>query len=172
MPSANLAYWMGKFVLEVCKKDGKEYPPKTLYALVCCFKGYYEQNGVFDVNPLSSSDARFGTAGFNSDQTAYLLHTAYCILCMPQANIWQQFKISQSVGSVSAMSNVRSAEPGRKAPYSPDICWRVIWQRLGMGLSFREIARNLSIATSTAITTFRRFEETGEEARSSQRENL
>lgn len=60
------------------------------------------------------------------------------------------------------MSNVRSAEPGRKAAYSPDIRWRVIWQRLGMGLSFREIARNLSIATSTAFAAFRRFEETGE----------
>ena len=29
MLSANLAYWMGKFVLEVCKKDGKEYLPKS-----------------------------------------------------------------------------------------------------------------------------------------------
>ena len=45
IPSANLAYWMGKFVLEVRKKNGKEYPPKTLYAFVCCFKRYYEQNG-------------------------------------------------------------------------------------------------------------------------------
>ena len=36
MPSADLAHWMDKFVLEVCKKDGKEYPPKTLYAVVCC----------------------------------------------------------------------------------------------------------------------------------------
>ena len=52
MPSTDLAYWMVKFVLEVSKKDGKEYPPKYLYALVCCFKRYYEQNGVFDVNPL------------------------------------------------------------------------------------------------------------------------
>ena len=60
MLSANLAYWMGKFVLEVCKKDGKEYLPKSWYSLVCCIKRYYEQNGVFNVNPLSSSDARFG----------------------------------------------------------------------------------------------------------------
>ena len=60
MPSTDLAYWMGKFVLEVRKKDEKEYLLKSLYALVCCFKCYYEQNGGFDVNPLSSSDARFG----------------------------------------------------------------------------------------------------------------
>lgn len=55
-----------------------------------------------------------------------------------------------------------SAEPGRKAAYSPDIHWRVIWQRLGMGLSFRDIADNLNIATSTAFAAFKRFEETGE----------
>ena len=60
MPPADLAYWMGKFVLEVRKKDGQEYLPKSIYALVCCFKRYYEQHGVFDVNPLSSSDSRFG----------------------------------------------------------------------------------------------------------------
>ena len=55
-----------------------------------------------------------------------------------------------------------SAEPGRKAAYSPDIRWRVIWQCLGMGLSFRDIADNLNIATSTAFAAFKRFEETGE----------
>ena len=30
-----------------------------------------------------------------------------------------------------------------------------------MGLSFRQIARNLSIATNTAFAAFRRFEKTG-----------
>ena len=55
-----------------------------------------------------------------------------------------------------------SAEPGRKAAYSPDIRWRVIWQCLGMGLSFRDIADHLNIATSTAFAAFKRFEETGE----------
>ena len=48
MPPADLAYWMGKFVLEVRMKDGQEYPPKSIYALVC----YYEQHGIFDVNPV------------------------------------------------------------------------------------------------------------------------
>ena len=33
MPVSDLAYWMGKFVLETRKTDGQEYPPKTLYAL-------------------------------------------------------------------------------------------------------------------------------------------
>ena len=41
MPAADLSYWMGKFVLEVREKDGMEYPPKSLYALVCCFKHFF-----------------------------------------------------------------------------------------------------------------------------------
>ena len=50
---ADLAYWLGQFVLEVRKKDSTEYPPKSLYALVCCFKGHFEKNGVNGVNRLS-----------------------------------------------------------------------------------------------------------------------
>ena len=52
MPIEDLAYWLGKFVLEVPKQNGKEYPLKMLYCLICCFKRYFEQNGVHDVNPL------------------------------------------------------------------------------------------------------------------------
>ena len=47
MQVKDLAYWMSKFVLEARKADGSEYPPKTLYALVCCFKRYYEASGFF-----------------------------------------------------------------------------------------------------------------------------
>ena len=49
------SYWMCKFVLEVRKKDGKEYPPKSLYALVCCLKCFFEQHGVHDINPLEKN---------------------------------------------------------------------------------------------------------------------
>ena len=55
MPVEDLAYWMGKFVLEAQKADGNEYPQQTLYALVCCFKWFYEANGVYDVNPLDTA---------------------------------------------------------------------------------------------------------------------
>ncbi len=34
MPPGDLAYWMGKFVLEVRKQNGSEYPPKSLYGLL------------------------------------------------------------------------------------------------------------------------------------------
>jgi len=42
MTGDDFAYWLGKFVLEVRKADGGEYPPKSLYALVCCFKRYFK----------------------------------------------------------------------------------------------------------------------------------
>ena len=57
MPVTDLSYWMGNFVLKVRKKDGKEYPPKSLYAIVCCFKRFvvffFEQNDVhFNLSTL------------------------------------------------------------------------------------------------------------------------
>ena len=67
-----------------------------------------------------------------------------------------------------------SAEPGRKAPYSEDIRWRVVWQKIGMGLKFRTIARNLSVSLGTVHNHFKRFEETGDvmAASKASRENL
>ena len=57
-----------------------------------------------------------------------------------------------------------SAEPARTAAYSSDIGWRVVWQRAGMGLSFRDIATRLQIGLSTAHRMYKKFEETGEVA--------
>ena len=53
------SYWLEKFIQETQKKDGTEYPPKSLYGLTCCFKCCFETNERFDVNPLSHSDACF-----------------------------------------------------------------------------------------------------------------
>lgn len=61
-----------------------------------------------------------------------------------------------------------SAEPGRKAPYSRDIRWRVVWQRIGMLLPFKKIASNLNIAASTAYLHYKRFEITGDVCHTSQ----
>ena len=54
-----------------------------------------------------------------------------------------------------------SAEPGRKKAYSSDIRWRIVYQRVGMGLTFPEIAKNLNLALSTAHRTFSIFERSG-----------
>ena len=57
----------------------------------------------------------------------------------------------QSVGAkLPPEKMARSAEPGRKAAYSVDLRWRVVWQRIVPGNSFRQIADNLNIAHSTA----------------------
>ena len=54
-----------------------------------------------------------------------------------------------------------SAEPGRTAPYASDLRWRVVWQYIALGLSFRKIAANLSISVGTAHNTFQRFQASG-----------
>ena len=74
MSGDDFAYWLGKFVLEVRKVDGSEYPPKTLYALVCCFKRYFEANGVHDINPISPNDPRFGGFRQTLDAEMQRLH--------------------------------------------------------------------------------------------------
>ena len=60
------------------------------------------------------------------------------------------------------MAAATSAEPGRTTAYSPDIGWRIVWQRVGMGHTFREIAARLQISLGTAHRLYTRFAETGE----------
>lgn len=54
-----------------------------------------------------------------------------------------------------------SAEPGRKKAYQAALRWRVVYQKVGMNLSFKRIARNLNIAISTAHGIYKLFERTG-----------
>ena len=35
MDAVTLIYWHSKFVMEVAKKSGERYPPKTVYRIVC-----------------------------------------------------------------------------------------------------------------------------------------
>ena len=42
-----------------------------------------------------------------------------------------------------------SAELGRKAAYAADLRWRIVWQRIGMELSYWTIAPNLNVALGT-----------------------
>lgn len=55
-----------------------------------------------------------------------------------------------------------SCEPARTAAYSPDIGWRVVWQRVGMELKFKEIAARLHIGVGTAHRLYSRYVETGD----------
>ena len=56
----------------------------------------------------------------------------------------------------------RSAEPTRRAPYSNDLRWRIVWQRIALGHGFEKIASNLNISVGTAYNIFKLFEATGE----------
>ena len=64
-----------------------------------------------------------------------------------------------------------SAEPGRKAPYSNDLRWRIVWQWFGMGLSLRKIAENLNVALGTTYNICKLFEDTGSICASIHNEN-
>ena len=50
---------LSKLVMEVAKKSGGRYPPKTVYGIVCALKRYLEEkNGSEALNPLDASDKR------------------------------------------------------------------------------------------------------------------
>ena len=40
MDAVTLNYWLSKFVMEVAKKSGERYPPKTFYGIVCGIRRY------------------------------------------------------------------------------------------------------------------------------------
>ena len=59
MEALSLNYLLSKFVMEVAKKSGGRYPPKTVYGIICALKRYLEQkNGSEALNPLDASDKR------------------------------------------------------------------------------------------------------------------
>ena len=40
MDAVTLNYWLSNFVMEVAKKSGERYPPKTVYGIVCGIRRY------------------------------------------------------------------------------------------------------------------------------------
>ena len=59
MDALSLNYWLSKFVMEVAKKSGGRYPPKTVYGIICALKRYLEEkNGSEVLNPPDASDKR------------------------------------------------------------------------------------------------------------------
>ncbi|KAL9962198.1 hypothetical protein ACROYT_G031280 [Oculina patagonica] len=60
MDALSLNYWLSKYVMEVAKKSGERYPPKSVYGIICALKRYLEEkNGSKALNPLDASDKRF-----------------------------------------------------------------------------------------------------------------
>ncbi|XP_078363943.1 uncharacterized protein LOC144648189 [Oculina patagonica] len=60
MDALSLNYWLSKFVMEVAKKSGERYPPKSVYGIICALKRYLEEkNGSEALNSLDAGDKRF-----------------------------------------------------------------------------------------------------------------
>ena len=57
-----------------------------------------------------------------------------------------------------------SLKPARTTGYSPDIGWRVVWQRLSLNYNYKDIAVRLQIGVGTAHRIFKKFELTGDVA--------
>ena len=43
MDALSLNYWLSKFVMEVAKKSGERYPPKSVYGIISALKHYLEE---------------------------------------------------------------------------------------------------------------------------------
>ena len=55
-----------------------------------------------------------------------------------------------------------SCQRERTWAYGSDLRWRIIWQRKVLGLSFRQVSRNLNICYTTARNIEQLFDETGQ----------
>jgi len=42
----SLNFWLTKFIQEVCKKDGKRYPARTLYSIACEIQRHIQETNV------------------------------------------------------------------------------------------------------------------------------
>lgn len=56
LSTQKLQFWTTRFVLEVRKKDGTEYPPNSLYLIVCGLMRYLRQNGRPFIDPFKDSE--------------------------------------------------------------------------------------------------------------------
>ena len=54
-----LNYWLSKFVQEVENSEGKVYPVRTLYGIICGIRRHLDETvGSGALNPLDASDKR------------------------------------------------------------------------------------------------------------------
>ena len=53
-------------------------------------------------------------------------------------------------------------EPGRRSSYSPDLRWRIVFQRKLKNMSYQQISENLTVSVSTVSRMIDRFDRTGE----------
>ncbi|CAB4034352.1 Hypothetical predicted protein [Paramuricea clavata] len=61
MTARSLNFWLIKFVQEVCEKDGKLYPGRTVYQIICSLKRHLDENGRAEANMLNANNHCFQT---------------------------------------------------------------------------------------------------------------
>ncbi|CAB3980754.1 zinc finger MYM-type 3-like [Paramuricea clavata] len=61
MTARTLNFWLIKFVQEVCDKDGKPYPGRTVYQIICSLKRHLDKNGRAEANMLNANNHCFQT---------------------------------------------------------------------------------------------------------------
>ena len=52
--------------------------------------------------------------------------------------------------------------PERRSPYSQDLRWRIVWQRVGLNMKVEAIANNLGVDASTVSRIVQLFSATGD----------
>jgi len=59
MNDNELNCWLARFISEVCKIGGNEYPAKTLYQIACGLLRHLRNNGIYSKNILDTKDERY-----------------------------------------------------------------------------------------------------------------
>ncbi|XP_048775370.2 zinc finger MYM-type protein 2-like [Ostrea edulis] len=59
MDAVQLNFYLGRFIMRVRRKDGKEYPAKTLFYISCGILRYLRDHGTHDKILLDAGDPRF-----------------------------------------------------------------------------------------------------------------
>ena len=59
MDKPTMAFWLSRFIMEVRNVKGEEYPPKTIYQIICGLLRYLKEQGKYDKNFLDNEDPCF-----------------------------------------------------------------------------------------------------------------
>ena len=95
---------------------------------------------------------------------SFQFHSRLCVIIFTVRPIAQIIILSQVFSRClyhvgfeyywSLPRHMASAEPGRKAPYSDDLGWRIVWQHIGINFLFRKIAHNLDVSLHNIYQQF------------------
>lgn len=59
MTSEIMEFWLGRFGMEVRKRNGTEHPPRSIYLILCGLLRFLKDNGVYDNNFLDKNIGEF-----------------------------------------------------------------------------------------------------------------